>query len=254
MTIPTQKQRLDEWKKIDAAGRHYHLQQWKEPKRSTISFAEFILPSLKSTKRIMDIGCGAGSVTSYLAAKYRHIDFIGLDYSDELVKIANELSAEQRLSNLLFGTDDWFNLKHYSGIDGVLSLQTLSWLPQFEEPLQQLFEKVSPEWIAISSLFYEGDISCKIEVEEHVKKKKCFYNVYSLSAISRFADDFGYKLENATPFIIDIDIPRPSDKDSMGTYTVQTAESCTAAPRRLQISGPLLMNWYFIMLRKKAVP
>lgn len=253
MTLPPQIQRLDEWGKIDDAGRRYHLQQWKKPKRSTIRFEEFILPGLKNTKKIMDIGCGAGSATSYMAAKNSRVNFVGLDISSELISIANELSVTQQLPNLSFATDDWFNLKRYPDIDGVVSLQTLSWLTEFEKPLRQLFQKVGPDWIALSSLFYEGDISCKIEVEEHAKQKKCFYNVYSLPAISRFASEFGYKLENATPFIIDVDIPPPDDKDEMGTYTVKTVEDDASAQRRLQISGPLLMNWYFVMLRKKAV-
>jgi len=74
---------------------------------------------------------------------------------------------------------------------GVISLQTLSWLPEFEQPLRQIFEKIAPDWIAMSSLFYEGDISCKIEVEEHAAGNHFFYNVYSIPAVSRFAREFG---------------------------------------------------------------
>ena len=44
---------------------------------------------------------------------------------------------------------------------------------------------------------------------------------------------------------IDIDIKKPKDKNLMGTYTVKTVEN-----KRLQISGPLLMNWYFIKIVK----
>ena len=243
------EQRVDEWSKIDAAGRHYHLRQWQEVKRSTVHFSDFIAPVLKGSgpMKVMDMGCGAGSSTYYLASRNRNVDFIGIDISAELIQIAGELSAAQQTANLSFAADDWFDLGPHEAVRGVISLQTLSWLPEFEEPLRQLFEKVSPDWIALSSLFYEGDISCKIEVHEHAIDKKCFYNVYALPAVDRFAQQHGYWLSAFKAFEIDMDIAEPDSKDVMGTYTLQVG----LRGRRLQLSGPLLMNWYFVMLQRR---
>jgi SAM-dependent methyltransferase len=220
-----------------AALESYHLAQWKEPNRANAS------------KRILDIGCGAGAATSQLATAHPYAEFVGIDLSPKLIGIANSKSAGERFRNLTFAIDDWFDLKRYPDVDGVMSLQTLSWLPEFETPLRQVFEKVAPAWIALSSLFYEGDISCKIEVDEHAANRRFFYNVYSIPAVSRFAAEYGYRVAEARPFEIDIDLPQPDDADAMGTYTVRTAEP--GAPKRLQISGPLLMNWHYVMLEKQ---
>ena len=56
--------------------------------------------------------------------------------------------------------------------DGCISLQNLSWPPDYEMPLKAIFKNINPNWLAITSLFYEGDITCRIEVEEHKKEKK----------------------------------------------------------------------------------
>lgn len=247
MSYPSKQQRLAEWESLDDAGRNYHLQQWKEVKRSTVTFSEFVNAAISGSKSVLDMGCGAGSATAYIAKQHPRSDFIGIDLSPELVNMACELTKAEKIPNLSFAVDDWFDLRSHKDVDGVISMQTLSWLPEFEEPLRQVFQKISPRWIALSSLFYEGDISCKIQVEEHIIGKKCAYNIYALPAVVRFARDFGYRMDCAKPFNIDIDLPMPADRNVMGTYTVKVEPN----QLRLQISGPLLMSWYFVMLQKQ---
>jgi len=59
-----------------------------------------------------------------------------------------------------------------------------------------------------------------------------------------FLATHGYGEFVYTPFEIDIDLAKPPD--GMGIYTETLANG-----RRLQISGPVLMNWYFIMAKRK---
>jgi trans-aconitate methyltransferase len=234
----------------DGALQSYHLAQWNSPKRSTIQFADYVEHRLAAARRVVDIGCGAGAATAHMASRHSGTEFIGIDLSQKLVGIARTLSSTENLRNLSFEVGDCFDLTAREGIDGVLSLQTLSWLPNYEEPLQQIFEKLSPDWVAASSLFYDGDISCRIEVDEHAAGRRFFYNVYAIPAVGRVAERFGYQVVDARPFEIDIDLPRPSDRNAMATYTVRTADP--DAPERLQVSGPLLMNWHFVTLTRRA--
>ena len=153
------------------------------------------------------------------------------------------------LSNLSYDSGDWFDLDNkWKNINGVISLQTLSWFPEMRKPMTQIFEVIEPNWIGISSLFYDGDISCKIEVYEHTQKRKTLYNVYSLKELNRLAAEFNYEIVNAEHFEIPIDIPKPKNIDLMGTYTEKIEQSLNH--KRLQISGPLLMNWHFVLLQK----
>jgi trans-aconitate methyltransferase len=81
-----------------------------------------------------------------------------VDFSAELIGTATDLGSS--VANLKFFQGDWFSMSS-EAFDRVISLQTLSWLPEFETPLEQIFTKIKPKWIAATSLLYEGDISCR---------------------------------------------------------------------------------------------
>ena len=134
------------------------------------------------------------------------------------------------------------------GVDGVISLQALSWLPEMKNPMTQIFEVIQPNWIGLTSLFYEGDISCRIEVFEHSRSRKTFYNVYSLKELNRLAGEHEYEIVKYDRFDIEIDIPKPRNIDLMATFTEKVEGSSDY--QRLQISGPLLMNWYFVLIKR----
>ncbi len=234
---------------IDSLSLGYHMKQWHEPKESTKAFANFFDNELSNSKSVVDIGAGAGAATFYLASRNSLTNFIGVDNSKELIDSAKETSKEFDLKNLSFDTGDWFNLdKKWGGVDGVISLQTLSWLSEMRNPMTQIFEVIKPDWIGLTSLFYEGDISCRIEVFEHSRSKKTFYNVYSLKELNRLAVEYKYEIVKSDRFNIEIDLPRPKNNDLMGTYTERVEGRLDY--QRLQISGPLLMNWYFVLIKK----
>jgi SAM-dependent methyltransferase len=243
----TPEQRKDEWE-LDAAGHAYHRAQWLAPKQSTLAFERFAHGRLATAARVVDLGCGAGGATAYLAKEHPATAFLGIDYSSELVATAAANAKQAGLANLGFEQGDWYELLPRDDVDGVISLQTLSWLPAFQRPLQAIFERLRPRWIAVSSLFYPGEISCRIEVTEHLIDKSCFYNVYSVAEIARFCRAHGYELTHHQPFEIDIDLPKPDSPDAMGTYTVRTSDGDA---RRLQLSGPLLMNWRFLLIERR---
>ena len=85
-----------------------------------------------------------------------------------MIKSGEEISSILKLPNLKFKYIDVFDIDdmkdHY---DGVISLQTLSFLSEFQKPLDEIFNKIKPAWIGISSLFYEGNISSFVDIIEH---------------------------------------------------------------------------------------
>lgn len=244
------QQRHDEWFKLDEIQLKYHKQQWDTPKQSTKAMEVFVADKLNHSRTVIDLGCGAGAATAFFAGRYPHVKFEGRDFVDDLLVMADAFAHERQLNNLAFRQADWFALEAEQGVDGVISLQTLSWLSEFERPLSELFTKLSPEWFAMNSLFYDGEISCKIEVNEHKRGAKSFYNIYSIDNISRFSSRYGYKLTKIERFEIDIDIDPPADRDTMGTYTRKVEGNATCGGERLQISGPLLLPWHMLLFEK----
>ena len=223
----------------------YHNRQWNKIYGSTVAFAEFAYKWLSDSSYVMDLGCGAGSSTCYLAETFPDTHFTGVDISERLVKIAFEKSGATK--NVSFQVANICNLRAANDVDGVVSLQTFSWMPNIEAPLFQIVTKIKPKWMAFSSLFYEGDISCKIEVSEPKRPRTSFHNIYSIPRTAHFLYEHGYSLKAYQPFSIDVDLPKPDNMDLMKTYTVPMEYG-----PRLQISGPLMLPWYFLAFEKSA--
>lgn len=233
---------LNDWNiKPDPVTLDYHLKQWETPYRSTVAFGKFIEPFVHDGDRIVDVGCGAGAATEYLAQHYQNAVWWGMDESESLIHEANS-----RCTHANFMRRDIGLLMKAPHMQGVVSLQTFSWMPNIETPLDEICEKIQPRWLAFSSLFYEGDISCKIEVNEPKRPRSSFYNIYSIQRTERFLKERGYRMADCVPFDIDINLAPPENRDLMGTYTVPLKPS----GRKLQFSGPLCLPWHFLAFEK----
>lgn len=93
-----------------------------------------------------------GAIAYYLSSCFRNSYFIGIDLSSELVKYGNNILKDKNNCQLYQG--DWFEPDTClrEKFDGIISFQTLFWLPEYQEPLRNLSE-LNPKCIAISSLF-----------------------------------------------------------------------------------------------------
>jgi SAM-dependent methyltransferase len=245
------RQRLDEWVRLDETALAYHCGQWDKPKEMTRQFEQFVAARFVPGELVIDLGCGSGAPTAYLAERHPQTRLLGLDVSAELIATAAQVARHRGISNLSFLTADWYNLPaSLPAADGIVSMQTLSWLPDMEEPLTIVCAHLRPRWFAMSSLFFTGDISCHIEVHEHKRSRNTFYNCYALPAVERLAHLHAYHIVEHVAFEMPFDLPQPDNPDLMGTYTVKVAGRAT--PQRLQISGPLLMNWRFVCLEQRG--
>jgi SAM-dependent methyltransferase len=233
----------------DSVSMAYHEKQWEDVKESTKFFLEFIIKK-KESKLIVDVGCGLGAATTFIANSFTGTDFIGIDLSPELIFNANKKLEKNILiqNRIKFEVGDLFDLQPFGSVDGVISLQTMSWLSEIETPLSEIFRKLKPNWVCISGLFYEGAISVKTEVFEQIKNRKVFYNTYSLPLVDRFCKKFKYKISDWAKFDMPFTLERSDNIDIMGTYTRKVNDAYGS--ENLQISGPLLLNWKVVMIEK----
>jgi ubiquinone/menaquinone biosynthesis C-methylase UbiE len=243
------QQRTDEWVKFDEHQLSYHTKQWNEQNDSTLAFYDFVKHKLSKTNSIIDLGAGAGAATSFIAAKAPRVSLVAADYVDDYLEIGKSLAKTKGIENLSFRQVDWLKLQETKEFDGVISLQTLSWLPEFRTPLEKVFISLKPKWFALTSLFYEGDITCTIEVLEHTINRKMFYNIYSLPELQRIANENGYRLTKCKKFEISFDLQKPNNPNLMATYTKKVVEN-SGHEERLQVSGPVLMPWYMLLLER----
>ncbi len=202
----------------------WYTRQFKTPYRITIAFEKFLVSNVNLDNiNILDIGCGPGSGTSYIAERHLTSNFVGMDINTDLFDLYRGIS-----NNIKFKYGDIFNLndEFKDKYDGIISLQTLSWLPEFKRPLEQIC-KLNPKWLAFSSLLYEGKINYTISLENYERPTKdsefsqVYYNIYSVPKIIELLASFGYKKTSFVPFEIDIDIDKP-EQNNLGYYTVTT--------------------------------
>lgn len=245
------KQRITEW--IEKVDLNYHERQFKAPYRSTVAFCDW-LEEIRylcqgSRLRIIDLASGGGANICYMKKRYPKCKFVGVDINPDLVTSGNKFFRDRGIENCCLELGDIYKLdkKYISEFDGIVSFQVLLGLPEFKEPIIAM-SKLRAKWIALSSLFYDGPISCTIQVQDYDTTlqpyREGFYNVYSLPVVKKFLSERGYSNIQSTPFEIDIDLPKPKIK-RRGTYTEKLQNG-----HRLQISGPLLMPWYFIAAKQ----
>ena len=226
----------------------YHLKQWRQTKESTKKFISFLDGKVMPDENYLDLGCGAGAATFALSQRFNDSKWTGIDIDPKLTEIAKRLSAEAHASKLNFFVGDLQQYQTTDMFDGVVSLQTLSWLDDFKAAFRNVLGNIQPNWFAISSLFFEGGISSYTKILEHETDRVLSYNTYSIPRVKAEAAQYNYSLTKCEPFEIDIDLPKPINLDSMTTYTLRLAED--EEKSRLQISGPILMNWYMLLFEK----
>ncbi|TGJ87660.1 hypothetical protein E0Z10_g1092 [Xylaria hypoxylon] len=116
-------------------------------KRTAESSASFLIPHIKKTDHILDVGCGSGTITTGFT-KYAHEGvIIGLDMSTEILERAKKLADEASVptegpgsvrfehGNVLEGLpypDDTFDIVYCS--------QVLGHMPPPDQPRQALVE------------------------------------------------------------------------------------------------------------------
>lgn len=219
-----EKANIDYW--TEENNLEWYTRQFREPYRITVAFEKFLGSNTSlENKKILDIGCGPGSGTSYLAERHPDCVFTGIDINTELFAFYRGKSDNIRFQyGDVFALDD--TLK--GQFDGIISLQTLSWLPEYRRPLEQIC-KLNPQWIAFSSLLYEGKINYTVSLENYERPTKdsdfsqVYYNIYSVPLIAQLLGKYGYTDVRYEAFEIDMDIPRPEHKN-LGYYTVSTAQ------------------------------
>ncbi|HXN37057.1 MAG TPA: class I SAM-dependent methyltransferase [Solirubrobacteraceae bacterium] len=224
----------------------WHRDQFTAPKRSVVKLAEFVTRVMAGSEppaEVLDAGTGAGANMLHLAGLFPDARWTGTDMERDLVDIGSAHLDPERFSVI---EGDLANLEADHGakaFDVCFSIQVLSVIEDYERALEQMIA-VTRDWVFILSLFSDTELDAFIRVMGRMDGPssglEMRYNVYSLARFRELCMLRGARAVLAEPFEIDIDLPRP-EHGGMGTWTRRTADG-----ERLQISGPLLMPWWFV--------
>jgi ubiquinone/menaquinone biosynthesis C-methylase UbiE len=106
--------------------------------RTASKCAAHVLPHIRPHNRILDVGCGPGTITLDLAKIVSESSVIGIDFSPEAVEVAKQNALDRGVKNCEFIVGDACNLEWAEGtFDIVVTNQCLIHLP---DPVQALKE------------------------------------------------------------------------------------------------------------------
>ena len=237
-------------------GSPYFADRRANPYRSTVALEAFLarhgfFDTLSPGTLIADIACGTGSESAYLATRYPHLNFMGVDLEQHLIEAAIDRHAD--LPNLSFVQGDIYALsdvEHWRDVRAVWFSQTLSWMAWWRTELRSLLGP-SVDRIAVSTLAWNGpnesEVIHYLGRKEDPSTERVSYNVYSIPAVKEFMAAAGFVHQWIERFEIDIDLAVPSIEE-LGSYTVTTVFG-----KRLIFSTWQYLPWHFFMFSRRDV-
>jgi ubiquinone/menaquinone biosynthesis C-methylase UbiE len=113
-------------------------------KRTAEAVAAFFLPELRPGMRLLDVGCGPGSITSGLAKRVAPAESIGIDPSPSVIETARSL-ADASSPNLSFEVGNIYEPRFPpESFDAVFAHQVLQHLRRPVDALAQMRRLLKP--------------------------------------------------------------------------------------------------------------
>ncbi len=126
--------------------------------RTAENSAGYLLPRLHEDSRILDVGCGPGTITLDLARLAGAGSVIGIDRSEAVIHEARAAAEQAGVANLEFAVGDVYSLDHAEGaFDVVHAHQVLQHLSDPVAALRELGRVCAPDGVvAVRDSDYSG--------------------------------------------------------------------------------------------------
>lgn len=118
-------------------GHHESVVQSHARRRAEVE-AWFLLPELRSGMRLLDVGCGPGTVTTGLARAVAPGGVVGIDLSADVLGFARGHAASERVENVTFQLGDVYRLDFADGAFDVVYANQL--LQHLTDPVRAISE------------------------------------------------------------------------------------------------------------------
>jgi ubiquinone/menaquinone biosynthesis C-methylase UbiE len=115
-------------------------------KRSLESHGSFFSPYLRSGLRVLDCGCGPGSITQGIAQRVSPAEVVGVDFGESQVARAKKDAAEHGIENVRFIVASCYNLPFKdASFDSVFSHALLEHLSEPKRALAEFHRVLRPD-------------------------------------------------------------------------------------------------------------
>jgi SAM-dependent methyltransferase len=112
--------------------------------RSLASSAAFFVPYISPGMRLLDCGCGPGSITVDFAEFLAPGEVVGVDLYDPLER-ARKTAAQRGVKNVRFESGDIYDLQFPdASFDAVWTSSVIQWLDKPEKAVREVFRVLKP--------------------------------------------------------------------------------------------------------------
>jgi SAM-dependent methyltransferase len=106
--------------------------------RTAENSAAYLLPRLQAADRVLDVGCGPGTITVDLAARVPGGEVVGIDAAGDVLELARQEADRQDRGNVRFQTGDVYHLAFDDGAFDVVHAHQV--LQHLSDPVGALAE------------------------------------------------------------------------------------------------------------------
>ena len=144
---------------------------------------------IKPTDRLLDIGCGIGSLLHAISQKHPSVNLIGLDISKEMLKVA--CNKQIYSCNLISGQSQFLPF-HSHSFDVVVSCNAFHYWRNPEACLREIARVLKPQGRLVITDWCDDYIACKICDLFLRMFNRAHLKTYGKDACERLLRDTGY--------------------------------------------------------------
>ncbi len=143
------------------------------------------LITLLDSDHILDIGCGDGKITAYLAKNTPNGSVLGIDISKAMIDFATAHYPKTVYSNLTFTQEDAAEIAFENQFDKILSFSTLHWVMDQEKALKAIYRALVPGGKICLQTYGKGNMHVTELADRLVQtaKWKPYFPAYSMQRV-----------------------------------------------------------------------
>jgi len=147
---------------------------------------------LEPPKKILDIGCGAGTLSTYLASQGNDVN--GIDISSNAIKKCQESARHLKIKNLLFEKMNFPNQIPRFKYDFIICSEVIEHLSDDEMALKTIFSLLNPKGIAIISTPSKNAPIYKLGFAYEFDKRVGHLRRYSVDELKKKCKNSGFTI------------------------------------------------------------
>lgn len=171
---------------------HFQKKIIKENNFTYRHILKIINKYVTSSKKILDIGCGAGTLCLYLAQKNNRV--LGIDISEKAIESAKKSAKFLRLENVEFKKCDFPEDVPKEMFDVVIFTEVIEHIREDDKALKKIFSLLQPDGIAIITTPSSNAPLYKLGLAKEFDQRVGHLRRYTVESLGQKAENTGFTI------------------------------------------------------------